>query len=143
MYFQCNFNVCRYLVGICIFCVFSIFSTMKKEDKTTCSQEGFHRWFNTLQMQNGNFQNFFKTVNVLRKINSDSIVKIDNALAGKKHRQRTKDFEKRDDEIIEILKVYEKQSTFPTKLRQLHLIASKLIVEVLTDIQDDTVDDED
>ena len=117
-----------------------IFSTIKREDKTNNPIEGFHKWFNTLQIQGGeNFKNIFKTINVLRKIYKDEDIKIDEQLAGKKRRKRMAKFETRDEEIIAVLRVYKEQETPETKLRQLHIIASKLVVapDVLVDIQDE------
>ena len=115
---------------------------MKKEDKTNNGPEGFHRWFNSLLMQKNSFQNIFKSINVLRHIYKIEDVNIDEALAGKRHRQRTKVFEERDEKIRKILEVYLKQETLQTKLRQLHLIAAKLTIDVNTDIQDETVTDD-
>ena len=101
--------------------------------------EGMHRWFNTLQIKNGNFKNIFKCINVLRVIYKEEDVNIDAALnAGeKKHRKRVADFEKRDEKIIACLEVYAKLKTYETKLRQLHNLASKLTLDVLNDITDE------
>ena len=110
---------------------------MKKEDKTNNPIEAMHKWFNSLQNKGENFKNIFKTINVLRKIYSDEDVNIDNQLGGKKYRKRNAVFEKRNDKIIAVLEVYGRQKTYPTKLRQLHIIAAKLVLDVLTDIQDE------
>ena len=116
---------------------------MDGDQKTTNSMEGHHRWFNALQIKTESFNNVFKTINVLRKINEEEIINIDDQLAGKKQRKRVAEFDARDDKIRAILEVYAKQNTIPTKLRQLHLIAAKLTLDVSTDIQDENVDDDD
>ena len=103
-----------------------------------------HRWFNTLQIKNGNFKNIFKCINVLRTLYKEEDVKIDSALGGDKHRKRMAVFEKRDEKIIACLEVYAEQNTYETKLRQLHILAAKLTLDVLTDVQDENCfDDED
>ena len=62
---------------------------------------------------------------------------------GKRHRKRNVEFEQRDENIISVLKVYAEQRTIPTKFRQLELLAPKLLLDVLTDIQDENCQIED
>ena len=118
---------------------------MKEEERTSNPAEGLHRYLNTLLLKDDNWQNTHKIVNVLKTVYKDQDYKINKSLSGKNKKKKNynKDLEKRNADVKDALKVYMEQETYEVKLRQLHIIASKLNVEVNVDISDETYSPDD
>ena len=90
-------------------------------------------------MKDDNWENVYKTINVLKTVYKDQNVKINQAMSSKRKKKKlyNKDLEKRTNDLKAALEAYDVEDTYEVKLRKLHIIASKIAVDVSIDVTDE------